>query len=82
MTHGFSPWRPEWISLSYEALDAPMLAITGSEQDTWGPLPEKILRERLRPVKDLERRTVQGAGHFVHIEYPAETAKLILDFLV
>jgi pimeloyl-ACP methyl ester carboxylesterase len=78
---GFGPWRPEWIGLSYARLPVPMLAITGSEPDTWGPLPEPVLSERLGRVQHLERRTVTGAGHFVHMERPVETAAVVLDFL-
>jgi len=81
MSHGFGPWRPEWIGPSFATLRVPMLAIIGSEQDTWGPLPEPMLAERLSYVPQLERRTIQGAGHFVHIERPTETADVILDFL-
>jgi len=75
------PWVPEWIAPSYRTLSMPMLAITGSEPDTWGPLPPSILDERLSYVPQLERCTVQGAGHFVHIEKPEETARVILEFL-
>ena len=81
MPSGFGPWQPEWIAPAYATLRVPMLAVIGSEPDTWGPLPEPILRERLAGVRDLERRTIQGAGHFVHIERPVETADAILDFL-
>ena len=81
MPYGFGPWTPDWIAPSYGTLRIPMLAIVGSEPDTWGPLPEAILAERLAGVRRLERRTVAGAGHFVHIERPAETADAILDFL-
>jgi pimeloyl-ACP methyl ester carboxylesterase len=58
-----------------------MLAVTGSEDDTWGPLPEAILGARLVHVRRLQRATVAGAGHFVHIERPRETAAAILDWL-
>lgn len=81
MAIGFGPWQPDWIGPSYTRLGVPMLAIIGSEPDTWGPLPEPILAERLGGVRDLERRTIAGAGHFVHIERPAETATVILDYL-
>jgi pimeloyl-ACP methyl ester carboxylesterase len=81
MAHGFGPWRPEWIAVSYRALTVPMLAVTGSEQDTWGPLPEEILSERLANVRNLERARIDGAGHFVHMERPRETARVVLDFL-
>jgi pimeloyl-ACP methyl ester carboxylesterase len=81
MGHGFGPWQPEWIGPSYATLRVPMLAIIGSEHDTWGPLPERILAERLAGVRHLERCTIPGAGHFVHIERPAETAHAVLAFL-
>jgi pimeloyl-ACP methyl ester carboxylesterase len=81
MSQGFGPWQPEWIGPSYATLRMPVLAITGSEPDTWGPLPENVLKERLRHAPLLERRTIPGAGHFVHIERPRETAQLVLDFL-
>ena len=58
-----------------------MLAVIGSEHDTWGPLPEALLQERLAHVPRLERATVQGAGHFVHMERPRETAELLLAWL-
>ena len=80
-SHGFGPWRPEWIGPSFQQLHAPMLAVVGSESDTWGPLPEEILAPRLAFVPRLERAVVRGAGHFVHMERPAETAELLLAFL-
>jgi pimeloyl-ACP methyl ester carboxylesterase len=81
MSQSFGPWRPEWIAESYPALRVPMLAVTGSEPDTWGPLPPAILAPRLARIADVTHRTVTGAGHFMHIERPAETARLVLDFL-
>jgi len=75
------PFRPEWAAPGWRRLRAPMLAVIGSEPDTWGPLPEEILAERLSHAPVVTRATVQGAGHFMHIEKPRETAQLILDFL-
>ena len=81
LAHGFGPWRPDWIAPGYARLRAPLLAITGSEDDTWGPLPDAILSPRLAGVARLERATIAGAGHFVHVEQPAATARVILDYL-
>lgn len=78
---GFGPWRPDWVGRDWHRLQAPMLAIVGAERDTWGPLPESILAPRLARVPRLERATVAGAGHFVHMEQPRETARLVLGFL-
>jgi pimeloyl-ACP methyl ester carboxylesterase len=79
--HGFGPWRPDWIGDQYAELRVPLLAVIGSIPDTWGPLPEEILSRRLAGVTRLERAVVEGAGHFIHMEKPAETAALILDFV-
>ncbi len=77
----FGPWCPEWIGPAYQRLRCPMLAVIGSEPDTWGPLPESVLAPRLAYVPVLERRTIAGAGHFVHIERPLETAAVVEAFL-
>jgi pimeloyl-ACP methyl ester carboxylesterase len=77
---GFGPWRPEWIAPAWRNLAMPMLAIWGDQPDTWG-LPEPWRSERLAHVPRLETAVVAGAGHFAHIEEPAETAALVLDFL-
>jgi len=81
LAHGFGPWRPDWIAPGYARLRAPMLAVVGSEDDTWGPLPDAIIGPRLAGVARLERATIAGAGHFVHVERPRETARAILDYL-
>jgi pimeloyl-ACP methyl ester carboxylesterase len=78
---GTGPFRPDWIAPGWRRLRAPMLAVIGSEPDTWGPLPEPLLAQRLANVPVLSRATVRGAGHFMHIEKPRETARLVLDFL-
>jgi pimeloyl-ACP methyl ester carboxylesterase len=78
---GFGPWRPEWIAPQFARLRAPMLAIVGSEQDTWGPLPAAIRAQRLSGVQHLSECTIARAGHFAHIEEPALTAEAILGFL-
>ena len=78
-SRGAGPFRPDWIAPGWRRLRAPMLAVIGSEPDTWGPLPEPMLAERLSNVPVLERATVSGAGHFMHIEKPHETARLVLD---
>jgi pimeloyl-ACP methyl ester carboxylesterase len=78
---GFGPFRPEWIGPGWAFVRAPVLAVIGSEADTWGPLPERVIGPRLANLRRLERATVAGAGHFVHMEQPHATAALILDYL-
>ncbi len=78
---GMGPFRPDWIAPNWRRLRVPMLAVIGSEPDTWGPLPEPLLGERLSNVPDLERCVVEDAGHFMHMEQPERTARILLDFL-
>jgi pimeloyl-ACP methyl ester carboxylesterase len=78
---GFGPWTPSWLGRTWSVLSAPMLAVIGSEADTWGPLPEPILAPRLAVIPRLSRATVHGAGHFVHMEEPEATAAVLLDYL-
>jgi pimeloyl-ACP methyl ester carboxylesterase len=78
---GFGPFRPDWIAPNWQHLRAPMLAVIGSIEDTWGPIPEETLAGRLSYVPDVTRATVDGSGHFIHMERPAQVASLVLDFL-
>jgi len=80
LAHGFGPWRPEWIAPGFARLRMPLLAVSGTEDDSWG-VPEAIVGPRLAAVPRLARARVAGAGHFVHVERPRETAHVILDYL-
>ncbi len=78
---GFGPFKAAWIGPQWKHLQPPLLAVVGGVPDVWGPIPEDTLAARLSVVPTLERATVEDAGHFVHMEQPAESARLILDFL-
>lgn len=81
MAVGAGPWKPEFVEHSYAALEVPLLAIEGSEADTWGPMDDAIVAPRLHRARDVTRVRIAGAGHFVHMEKPEETAAAILEFL-
>jgi pimeloyl-ACP methyl ester carboxylesterase len=57
-----------------------MLAVVGQEPDSWR-IPDAVIDERLAYVPELARATIAGAGHFVHMERPRETADALLRFL-
>jgi pimeloyl-ACP methyl ester carboxylesterase len=78
---GAGPFRPDWIGPSWRALRAPMLAMTGREPDTWGLSDADTIAERLAFVPHVERVDIASAGHFPHMEQPAHTARVVLDFL-
>lgn len=77
---GFGPWRPEWSMWRLPSLGMPVLCVLGLELElmAWGTLAEDIV-----PNLPPQGRFVgmEGAGHFFHIEKPAETAALVLEFL-
>lgn len=77
---GFGPWRPEWAMTRMRALAVPFLGVLGLvyEEMGWGTKPEDI--EDWIPEGG-ELVTLEGVGHFVHIERPDEVAELVLDFL-
>jgi pimeloyl-ACP methyl ester carboxylesterase len=81
LADGFGPWQADWIAPLWQHLRAPLLAVVGTEADTWGPLPDDLLERRLEYVPDLSRAKVEGTGHFVHMERPRQTADILLDFL-
>ncbi|MGH0033954.1 MAG: alpha/beta fold hydrolase [Myxococcota bacterium] len=78
---GFGPFEPRWIAPGWRHIRSPVLAVIGSEPDTWGPIPEPMREERLGHLDRVERAVVEGAGHFTHMERPRETAELILGYL-
>jgi pimeloyl-ACP methyl ester carboxylesterase len=79
---GAGPFRVDWIGPGWRELRAPMLAINGREPDTWSLGPDaESTAERLAFVQHVERVVIEDAGHFPHMERPAETARVVLDFL-
>jgi hypothetical protein len=52
---GFGPWRPEWVGPGWKQLRMPMLAVVGTEPDSWR-LAEAVAAERLAFVPEVERR--------------------------
>jgi len=77
---GFGPWRPEWSMMRLPDIGVPVLAVLGMEPEVmgWGTRPEDVepnLPSGGRLV------TMEGVGHFVHIEQPRAVADLVLEHL-
>ncbi len=79
---GAGPWQPDWIAPGWRGVRAPTLGVLGTVPDAWGPLDEGLVRERVSQIGDFELVRIEGTGHFVHMEQPAETARVLLDFLL
>lgn len=58
--------------------DGPMLAVAGSESDYVGEEGRAAIRACFPQA---EFRVIEGAGHWLHADKPAEVAELVVDFL-
>jgi pimeloyl-ACP methyl ester carboxylesterase len=77
---GFGPWRSRWLTDRLPGFPIPLLVILGTEKEPmgWGVRPDDL--SRLMPP-DSRIEVMPNTGHFIHIEHPHETAKLVIDFL-
>jgi pimeloyl-ACP methyl ester carboxylesterase len=77
---GFGPWRAQWSMARFASLPVPLLGIlaTVSEPMGWDTRPEEV-----KPFLPRRAEVVafENVGHFIHIEQPERTARLVLDFL-
>jgi pimeloyl-ACP methyl ester carboxylesterase len=77
---GFGPWRPEWVLERLRRFPVPIQVILGAIPEPMGMgATLASVRPYLPPGASLH--AFEDSGHFVHIEKPAETAKLALGFL-
>lgn len=69
--------RPD-ASLYLPALTCPILLLTGTE-DLWSPIAQH--REMKAMARNATLRIVEGGGHFLPVEQPEATTRLITDWL-
>ncbi|MEO7397658.1 MAG: alpha/beta hydrolase [Ilumatobacteraceae bacterium] len=77
---GFGPWRPEWTITRLPGLGMPFLAVLGSEQEAMGFGTSARQIDKFLPDGG-SCATLEGVGHFVHIEQPDLVASMVLDFI-
>jgi pimeloyl-ACP methyl ester carboxylesterase len=77
---GFGPWRMGWTTDRLPGFPIPMLALIATELEQMGWEAPDI---DITPLLPIHARAVfmQQTGHFIHIERPAESARLVLEFL-
>ena len=77
---GFGPWKPEWSMQRLPGVSMPFLGVLACEVEVmgWGTRPEDV-----EPNLPLGGRleTLEGVGHFVHIEQPELICDMICEFL-
>lgn len=77
---GVGPFQPEWTAMGWRRIKTPTLAVWGDSEDVWR-IAEPLRSERLAEIPHCDCAEVPNAGHFLHIEQPAETARALLDWL-
>jgi pimeloyl-ACP methyl ester carboxylesterase len=77
---GFGPWRPEWVLERLHRFPLPLQLILGEIPEPMGMGATRQSVERYLPA-GASLHAFADSGHFVHIEKPHETAKLVLGFL-
>jgi pimeloyl-ACP methyl ester carboxylesterase len=77
---GFGPWRSRWAVNSLPGFPIPLLALLGTESE---PMGWGVTREDIEPYLPRSARleVFADTGHFIHIERPQETARMVLEFL-
>jgi len=77
---GFGPWRATWSMARLASLPVPLLGLLATESD---PMGWETRASEVKPYLPRRAEVVEmkGVGHFIHIEQPERTAKLVLDFL-
>jgi pimeloyl-ACP methyl ester carboxylesterase len=62
------PFTEETLLASYRAITRPVLVLTGREADQWSFLTAADRDRRLGAINGAEHHSVEGAGHYVHVE--------------
>jgi pimeloyl-ACP methyl ester carboxylesterase len=78
VTRGPYPLRLEHFKAFWSAIICPVLLVDAAESEN-PPPPD--MEERVRSFRNVRRATVKGAGHMCIRHQPAETARVVLEFL-
>jgi pimeloyl-ACP methyl ester carboxylesterase len=75
------PFSINGLLAEYRLVHCPVLALTGSEHDTWSDLSADDIAERVGVMRDARHHVVDGAGHYLHLEQPEAVMKHIRAFV-
>ena len=76
-----SDFSEPMLEAEMRAVSRPVLALSGSEPDTWRDLTDEQIAERVGWFPDARHAVVPGTGHYVHIEDPDAVMAEIEAFL-
>jgi pimeloyl-ACP methyl ester carboxylesterase len=75
------PFSDELLRAQYARIERPVMALSGTEPDQWSFLQPEDRARRLAAFPDIEHHPVANAGHYIHVEQPGETIRLLEQFL-
>jgi pimeloyl-ACP methyl ester carboxylesterase len=78
VTRGPYPFRLDVFKAFWAAIRCPVLLVDAADSETRPPLD---MAERVRVFRDARRASVKDAGHMLMRHQPAETARVVLEFL-
>ena len=59
----------EYLHAEHRLVRTPVLALTGTEEDSWSGLPPEDIAERVANL-GARHEVIPGAGHYLHLEQP------------
>ncbi len=74
-------FREATILSEFERVQAPTLVLTGAADDMWSEMSSDEIASRISLLQDAEHAAVDDAGHYLHLEQPAEVFGAVSDFL-
>lgn len=75
------PFSIDGLLAEYRLVRCPVLALTGSEHDTWSDLSAHDIAQRLAVMPDARHHVIAGAGHYLHLEQPEAVVEHIRAFV-
>jgi pimeloyl-ACP methyl ester carboxylesterase len=70
----------EHLDAEHELVECPVLALTGSEHDTWSDLDDAEVARRVANLR-ARHEVIVGAGHYLHVEDPDAVLDAVARFL-
>lgn len=67
---GPGPFNEETLLAQDRAVRCPVTVLTGAEHDTWSDLDDETIARRMAVFERGRHVTVDGAGHYIHLERP------------
>ncbi len=75
-------YRADEVLACWRRIDAPVLLVLAGESEAHRAfLREEAFQRRLRVLRSIEQRTLEGAGHMLHHDRPQALADLVEAFL-